>query len=629
MASSSSSFERSLEAKLRWVGNGLLNAPSSGDELLALLEDAEYLLANMEQGPSVPLQDSLLPLMKALIADSLLKHSVEGVRVSVTYCFSEVLRISAPQEPYNDDQMKVIFELIVEAFSKLSQPSMQYYEKVLSILETVARVRACLLMLDLQCNALVVQMFQNFWAIIRSDPTEDVLWAVEQIMTDILGESEEISLGLLSPLLASVLKENKNVAPLCWKLGERLIARCAAKLGPVLHGVVQSNGTTVDDYSPVVASICEKKPTTMENNYANGSSQPVAAHGLVFSPGEVVPDLDSAPGSSMSDAAALLFPDIVPVAKTSTDDADSADSKGSTELEIDFEAIPRKREPKPNKLMNPDEGYKLSWLRINRQKSGRRKVHSNGHNLSAAPKISSRKRRTPQKVNVEPDAGETTAACDGEALVARDLARKKSKLSIVGGRMGNFNKAVSEGSGVPGRRLVGRKIKVWWPLDEMFYHGVVQSYDPFRKRHKVLYDDGDTETLNLHKERWEFVEDDLPDEHRWEADLPKPESSPVKSSPVKREYKKGSSKKSHLPRKLMIKQNIERAEASSRVPEVIVPQFGNQNVGRDESSDDESTEDNLYELRVRSNDVQRKYPSSSSSDDSTPEASPPRPWWQK
>ncbi|XP_039159808.1 uncharacterized protein LOC104423214 isoform X7 [Eucalyptus grandis] len=579
MASSSSSFERSLEAKLRWVGNGLLNAPSSGDELLALLEvwlpnlpihafayddlDAEYLLANMEQGPSDPLQDSLLPLMKALIADSLLKHSVEGVRVSVTYCFSEVLRISAPQEPYNDDQMKVIFELIVEAFSKLSQPSMQYYEKVLSILETVARVRACLLMLDLQCNALVVQMFQNFWAIIRSDPTEDVLWAVEQIMMDILGESEEISLGLLSPLLASVLKENK------------------------------------------------------------------AAHGLVFSPGEVVPDLDSAPGSSMSDAAALLFPDIVPVAKTSTDDADSADSKGSTELEIDFEAIPKKREPKPNKLMNPDEGYKLSWLRVNRQKSGRRKVHSNGHNLSAAPKISSRKRRTPQKVNVEPDAGETTVACDGEALVARDLAGKKSKLSIVGGRMSNFNKAVSEGSGVPGRRLVGRKIKVWWPLDEMFYHGVVQSYDPFRKRHKVLYDDGDTETLNLHKERWEFVEDDLPDEQRWEADLLKPESSPVKSSPVKREYKKGSSKKSHLPRKLMIKQNIERAEASSRVPEVIVPQFGNQNVGRDESSDDESTEDNLYELRVRSNDVQQKYPSSSSSDDSTPEASPPRPWWQK
>ncbi|KAF8021637.1 hypothetical protein BT93_G1934 [Corymbia citriodora subsp. variegata] len=611
MASSPSSFDKSLEVKLRLIGNGLLNAPSSVDELLALLEDAEDLLANVEQGPSDPLQDSLLPLMKALIADSLLKHSVEGVRVSVTYCFSEVLRISAPQEPFNDDQMKVIFELIVEAFSKLSQPSTQYYEKVLSILETVARVKAGLLMLDLQCNALVVQMFQNFWAIIRSDPTDDVLWAVEQIMTDILGESEEISLGLLSPLLASVLKENKNVAPLCWELGERVIARCAAKLGPVLHGAVQSNGTTVDDYSPVVASICEKESTTMENNYANGSSQPVAAHGLVFSPGEVVPDLDSAPGSSTSDAAAL-FPNIVPVAKTTTDKADSADSKGSTKLEIKFKALPKKRERKPNKLMNPDEGYKLSWLCIDGQKSHRRRVLMNGHGPSTAPKISWRKRRTPQKMNVEPAAGENTVACDEEAPVPSDLAGKKSKLSMVGG------------SGVPGRRLVGRKIKVWWPLDEMFYYGVVQSYDPFRKRHKVLYDDGDIETLYLQKERWEFVKDDLPDEPLQEADLPKPEPSPIR-----REYKKSSDKKSHSPRKLMIKQNVERAEASSRVPEVKVPQFGNQNVGRDESSDDESTEDNLYEIRVRSKDVRRKYPSSSSSDDSTPEASPPRPWWLK
>ncbi|KAI6672045.1 hypothetical protein NL676_006930 [Syzygium grande] len=297
MAPSFCSLERTSAVQVKLVGNGLLNAPSSVDGLLTLLNDAGDLLANMEQRPSDPLQDSLLPVMKALIADSLLKHSVEGVRVSVAYCHSEILRISAPQEPFNDDQMKVIFEIIVEAFSKLSQASSQYYEKALSILETVARVKACLLMLDLNCDVLVVQMFQSFWAIIRSDPTDDVSWAVEQIMTDILNESEDISLSLLNPLLASVLKENKNVAPSCWKLGERVIASCAAKLGPVLQGAIQSNGTTVDDYSPVVASICENEPTTMENDHANGSAQPVVAHGVVSSIGEV-PDLVGAPGSN-------------------------------------------------------------------------------------------------------------------------------------------------------------------------------------------------------------------------------------------------------------------------------------------------------------------------------------------
>lgn len=61
----------------------------------------------MEQGASEPLLDSFLPIMKALISNSLLKHSVEGIRVSVTCYLTELLRISAPQEMFNDDQMKV------------------------------------------------------------------------------------------------------------------------------------------------------------------------------------------------------------------------------------------------------------------------------------------------------------------------------------------------------------------------------------------------------------------------------------------------------------------------------------------------------------------------------------------
>ncbi|KAF8021643.1 hypothetical protein BT93_G1939 [Corymbia citriodora subsp. variegata] len=416
---------------------------------------------------------------------------------------------------------------------------------------------------------------------------DDVVWAVEQIMTDILGESEDISLGLLSPLLASVRKENEKVAPSCWKLGERVIARCAAKLGPILLGAVESNGTTVDDYSPVVASICENEPTTLENNHASGSSQPAVAHGVLCSCVEVAPDLDSAPGSNTN-------------------------SMGPTKLEIDLEALPKKREWKPNKLMNPDKGYDLSWLYVERPKSGRRMVPANGHDLSAAPKIPSRKRRMQEKVNVEPDAGESTIAWHEEALVPGDLAGKKSKPSIVVGRMGNFNNAVSEVSGLPGRQLVGQRIKVWWPLDEMFYYGAIQSFDPFRKRHKVLYDDGDIETLNLEKERWALIKDDLPAEHLQEADHPKPDPSPVILG-----YKKGNGKNLESPRKLPIKQNIERAETSSSFPKVEVP------VGRDKSSDYESTDVNAYEIRFRSKDVQPEYPSSSTSDDSTPEGSPP------
>ncbi|AQL03165.1 binding [Zea mays] len=57
-----------------------------------------------------------------------------------------------------------------------------------------------------------------------------------------------------------------------------------------------------------------------------------------------------------------------------------------------------------------------------------------------------------------------------------------------------------------GTDLVGHRIKVWWPLDKRFYEGTVQSYDSSKKKHTVLYDDGDVEVLILAKEKWILIE---------------------------------------------------------------------------------------------------------------------------
>nr|XP_043637053.1 uncharacterized protein LOC122608035 [Erigeron canadensis] len=44
----------------------------------------------------------------------------------------------------------------------------------------------------------------------------------------------------------------------------------------------------------------------------------------------------------------------------------------------------------------------------------------------------------------------------------------------------------------------------------MYYPGVVQFFDNINKRHKVLYDDGDEELLDLKWENWELVENACP-----------------------------------------------------------------------------------------------------------------------
>ena len=156
------------------------------------------------------------------------------VKVSVVSCIIEITRIAALDVPYKDEQMKEIFQLIVAGFDNMPHVSNHSYKKVVSILDTIAKVNLCLVMLDLECDALVVEMFQSFLKIIRSNYPPAVLSAMETIMNLVIDESEDISLDLFSSLFASVRKENQNVSPMSWKLKEQIITRINAQLEKIM-----------------------------------------------------------------------------------------------------------------------------------------------------------------------------------------------------------------------------------------------------------------------------------------------------------------------------------------------------------------------------------------------------------
>ncbi|PSR91804.1 Histone-lysine N-methyltransferase [Actinidia chinensis var. chinensis] len=53
--------------------------------------------------------------------------------------------------------------------------------------------------------------------------------------------------------------------------------------------------------------------------------------------------------------------------------------------------------------------------------------------------------------------------------------------------------------------MLNRKIKVFWPLDESWYYGVVNNYDPERNLHHIKYDDRDEEWISLQNERFKLL----------------------------------------------------------------------------------------------------------------------------
>ena len=76
-------------------------------------------------------------------------------------------------------------------------------------------------MLDLECEALVIEMFQTFFKTISANHPHDIFSAMETIITMVIDESDNISLDLLSPLLACVRRKMRLFHLFCGNWGRK------------------------------------------------------------------------------------------------------------------------------------------------------------------------------------------------------------------------------------------------------------------------------------------------------------------------------------------------------------------------------------------------------------------------
>ncbi|MQM03150.1 hypothetical protein Taro_035926 [Colocasia esculenta] len=141
-----------------------------------------------------------------------------------------------------------------------------------------------------------------------------------------------------------------------------------------------------------------------------------------------------------------------------------------------------------------------------------------------------------------------------DAYKSTSWSIRKQKRSFTG-----LEKCSSEKSKTDDSELVGCRIKIWWPLDKQFYEGTVQSYDTRKKKHVILYDDGDVEVLHLNKEKWEllnsnFTAKKVPSLLCPSCSRPQEDSKNISPEDISKQKKNSSKKKRTAPRKRRDKQ---------------------------------------------------------------------------
>nr|GMC82051.1 neurofilament heavy polypeptide-like isoform X1 [Ipomoea batatas] len=124
-------------------------------------------MLKVKQAPAKSMRD-------ALVVDKFIRHPDVDVKVSVAFCFSEITRISAQMLhiPYDDEKMKYMM---------------------------------------IRANHSII----GFLKLLQRDSHPDnVFSSMATIMSLIIEESEDVSVELLTQLLASVKKDSKDIMPI-------------------------------------------------------------------------------------------------------------------------------------------------------------------------------------------------------------------------------------------------------------------------------------------------------------------------------------------------------------------------------------------------------------------------------
>ncbi|TYK31652.1 sister chromatid cohesion protein PDS5-like protein A isoform X1 [Cucumis melo var. makuwa] len=206
-------------------------------DAFARLEQSHVSDARAKSEPAKKLDSCTKPLRNSII-NGLLRNKDKDVRLLLAICVSEMFRVMAPEPPFEDEYLRDIFILVLSSFSELADTTSPLFSWRVKILETVARCKCCVIMLDIGCEDLVLDMFNTFFSAVRDYHDPSLVNNILSIMTHIL--SEDASPPLVDAVLHNLVKEEKGEPTAASHLAGSIVGTCAETLEPLICGLLTS-----------------------------------------------------------------------------------------------------------------------------------------------------------------------------------------------------------------------------------------------------------------------------------------------------------------------------------------------------------------------------------------------------
>eukprot|EP00240_Pyramimonas_obovata_P004147 CAMPEP_0118950412 /NCGR_PEP_ID=MMETSP1169-20130426/51322_1 /TAXON_ID=36882 /ORGANISM="Pyramimonas obovata, Strain CCMP722" /LENGTH=348 /DNA_ID=CAMNT_0006897241 /DNA_START=155 /DNA_END=1197 /DNA_ORIENTATION=+ len=227
------------------LGKKLQKPPASKDAMLKLLMQLADVLSTINHGNT-----ELDAIKKPLVQATIIHNGSKDVQLLAAVCLGYVFKGSAPECPYDNETLKEVFPLMIDALRHIGGPNQAGAKRAHELLQTLAKYKILLLMLDLDgaSDDLLPELFRVLLSCAINDQNmysidHDVLEVLSVLLDEFdlpkTSKEQDNSLEIQNPLLDEILRPlmppQKDNNPSAYEVTKSLLRRAENKLQPYVQ----------------------------------------------------------------------------------------------------------------------------------------------------------------------------------------------------------------------------------------------------------------------------------------------------------------------------------------------------------------------------------------------------------
>ncbi|OMJ17093.1 Sister chromatid cohesion protein pds5 [Smittium culicis] len=164
---------------------------------------------------------SLTSVAKQLISNKITDHQNHSVQAYAACCLVDILRLFAPEAPYNNQELDVsiclhirIFRLFIVQLKHLKSTSDPLYSKSAYLLDSLASIRSVALTTELdEAEKLMISFFTTLFETINPEIPRKVQIQMTEVLQHLIEENNDVPQQVLDIILLQFLKKNQSENP--------------------------------------------------------------------------------------------------------------------------------------------------------------------------------------------------------------------------------------------------------------------------------------------------------------------------------------------------------------------------------------------------------------------------------